>query len=1430
MSESFSATCILLGEGPLPMQCLDILTDKGFEILAFISRDEELQAQAARYDFPFLSSTCLLDRSIQPDYIFSINNGIILKPDFIARAGKLAINYHDSPLPKYAGMYAPNWALMNQENKHAVTWHVLDQGIDTGDILEQEFIDITDLEPIWSVNMKCFGAALLSFERLIRKIASGKMHRTPQNETNRSYFPLMARPFSFGLVTSDRTMKELETLQQATQYGSLNDNEFLLPHLYVGKEYYTITKYRLEVMDVKKPGTILIEKDKVGFFCNDGFVVPEQLFDRKCRSVDFREILLKEGLKAGDILNVPENPEEIATLFANLCKKEMFWKMELAKTEMLPFPFARNNSQTKERQSKKLEINFSDSLNNLIPDEDPTLSLMALFGAFMLRINDLEAGTLGFIPPNLPTTTTGLNTLFRTELPLNLNMKDVKGSKGFLLKTLNQLKTITRSGLCTVDMPLRYKSLKSVADEDFAMVLCSELPNIQTMNEHSIYVAVKSTILDISIPGKELEKGMNFFTESLKSFVSNVWMNPDAPLHGIPLLDSVKTNLMLEGINQPCGETYSMSGILSQFDKMVLQQADKPALIDGDHVFTYRKLQTESQQLANLLQQKGVKPNDIILICLPRCYGFFVAQWAILRCGAAFLPIDSSMPDDRKSFIMDDSGALYVITNESFANVFPDERTILLHELPASEETLEITPIGGDLAYLIYTSGSTGVPKGVRISHTALTSFVSAAIGTYGFTSADRVLQFSNLGFDASIEEVFCTLCSGGTLYLRNEEMLDPEVLIQFSINHEISIWDFPTAFWRQVLAATNDDSFPVSLRAIIIGGEAISNSDFENWKKHPSSKCRLFNTYGPTETTVVATVFEVTTDYLMDTNIPIGNPLPGYRVFITDKNRNLLPVYLPGELLIAGPALADGYLNRDEAQKNAFVQVAIQSQIFRCYCTGDQVFSDETGRIHYIGRTDGQLKIRGFRVEPGEIENQIMQLGGIKHCVVLGKANEKGEKQLVAFLVPLDDKTRRADTLKTECMRILPNYMIPEHFIQVSEIPMTPNGKIDKKVLLTLALPVKKKPISTKKQEITTPLQEKLIHLWRDVLEDNSLSLDDDFFENGGHSLRAVRLMASIKKELDAHLPLSSLISYPTPRTMAQALESKDTDNLWKCLVPIRAKGNKMPLYLIHGAGLNVLLYQSLGNHLDPERPIYALQAKGLDGKSALSTSIEEMAADYIEEIRKNQPQGPYAIFGFSMGGFIAFEMGRQLIEQNQEVAFLGVIDTVTTYAKEILTPLRKTMNRLRALVGKPLFFLYVLAREPWKGKIKFLHQKYRNIRGTLLYYASRFGLINNLAPKTQAQNDQPVYLSSKASVIIDTALMNYVLKPMPVTLDLFRADKQMFYIQEPKTYGWSKYAQKDVVVHNVPGEHSELFAPPNDALFAKKLTDRLNELDKNG
>lgn len=1429
MADNKSATCIILGEGQLPLQCIEVLIDRGFKILAFITRDEFTSNQVMKkYLFPVLTNPENLDNSIQPDYIFSISNGIILKPDFISKAKFFAVNYHDSPLPKYAGMYAPNWALLNHEISHAVTWHILEEGIDTGDILEQEFLDINDREPIWSLNIRCFEAALNSFGNLIDKLLVNQFNRTPQDLSKRTYYPLMSRPYNLGLVSPLRTIDEISTLYQATNYGQNYINEFLLPHIFVGSEYYVLAKCSLNSIPVAEPGFVVDIEGNKGFSCLDGVVIPEKMYDKNNRLVEFSEVLDLNGLVVGQLLQVPVEYDKIDEIFSKLCKNVRFWKDQISRTECTQWPYPGNLKFKHVRHFLVSDFDVKEKLTSIFPQENQNVVFLALTAACLVRISDQDFGSVGYIPKGLNKALKGFSSLFKNELPLNIYLNESPNAIGVTKSIIKSINKIEKSGTYTVDLPLRYPSLNSKADEIFPVVLCHEEFPEALMRDNSIYIYLNEKGLNISVPGVEYKWGSERFIEVLQSFINEFIMKPESGVCSISLYTDKNYKELINEINKPAGSIFPIVDVVSQFDLISEKFADKPAIVDGGVVYSYSTFKSDITSFSSYLSEKGVGKGDIVMICLPRGYSFFVAQLAALYCHAAFLPIDSTMPDERKIFIFNDSNSSVVITDESFKSVFPESNLILSRELTGhSIVKTFLTPEPADMAYLIYTSGSTGVPKGVKISHKALRGFVSAAIGVYDFKESDRVLQFSNLGFDASIEEVFTTLCVGGTLFLRNEEMLDPEVLLKYVSDNSITVLDFPTTFWRQVIMTSSEDNFPESVRAVIIGGEAVSNSDFELWQNHPSNKARLFNTYGPTETTVVATVFEVTSDFVIENSIPIGSPLPGYKVYITDKEHRVLPKGLQGELLISGNSVADGYLNRAEVDLKAFVTLSVDDCEERCYCSGDLVYQGENGMIYYIGRSDGQLKIRGYRVEPGEIESQIMSLGGIEQCVVIGKPNDKGEKSLIAFFVPKEGRKNSGEILKSECIKILPGYMVPDFFIEFSEIPITPNGKTDKKALLNYVIPTKKRSHSNN-TGFATQIQETLLKYWCQVLEDESLGIDDDFFENGGHSLRAVRLMSLIKKELGIHLPLSSLISYSTPRNLGDLIDSNKTDILWKCLVPIRPKGNKMPLYLIHGAGLNVLLYQSLGKMLDPDRPIYAMQAKGLDGKNEVSTSIEEMASDYIKEIKTNQPEGPYAILGFSLGGFIAYEMGQQFLKKGDNIAFLGVIDTITTFTNEDLPVLEKSAQSIKAFFGKPIFFIYALILEPWQGKIDLIKQKIKNIKNKFYYYSAKLGFnIIGYGAKVK-KDDEPVYLSSKVTVIIDSALDKYVIKKSDVTVDLFRAAKQTFYIAEKKSYGWSKYALKGVEIHNVPGEHSKMFAPPNDVVFAKILTNRLNDIEK--
>ncbi|MDO9039782.1 MAG: amino acid adenylation domain-containing protein, partial [Bacteroidota bacterium] len=415
---------------------------------------------------------------------------------------------------------------------------------------------------------------------------------------------------------------------------------------------------------------------------------------------------------------------------------------------------------------------------------------------------------------------------------------------------------------------------------------------------------------------------------------------------------------------------------------------------------SYSTFANDIENLSVTMIGMGIKPGQIVAVVIGRNYNYFTAIMATLRCGASFLPIDPTMPTERKQFFCTDAAVSLILVDNEVSDLAENIPVLDISKINKNTDAKKLQEISynpDSVAYIIYTSGSTGIPKGVKISRKALANFISGAIGLYEFTNNDHVLQFSSLAFDASIEEIFCSFCSGAGIFLRTAEMLVTDELLRFSHQHQISVWDLPTAYWRQVIQSDGylNQPLPESLRLVIIGGEAVSTTDVALWNKR-ETKHRLFNTYGPTETTVVALAFEIKGGYQPETTVPIGQPLPGYRIYIADNNRQLVPEGVAGELLVAGDSLALGYLNREPEQNKAFIWFETPDNgLQRCYCTGDLVIAGQNGLIYYQGRVDAQVKIRGYRVEPGEIEQQISSFDGVECCLVAVSTNASGEKSL---------------------------------------------------------------------------------------------------------------------------------------------------------------------------------------------------------------------------------------------------------------------------------------------------------------------------------------------------------------------------------------------------------------------------------------------------
>jgi len=854
-------------------------------------------------------------------------------------------------------------------------------------------------------------------------------------------------------------------------------------------------------------------------------------------------------------------------------------------------------------------------------------------------------------------------------------------------------------------------------------------------------------------------------------------------------------------------------------NKCAQQYPDKTAIKFHDRRLTYRELFERSNQLANLLIENNIKTGDIVAMALDRSPEMIISLLAILKSGAAYVPLDPEYPKDRVEFMLEDSSAKILLTSKKYKNHFKSAATELLIE--DALEKLVNYPIGepkvninsADLAYVLYTSGSTGKPKGVQIRHYNLVNFLMSMQKEPGMNSEDKILAVTTISFDIAGLELYLPLICGAKLILSNSDTSkDGRLLLDLVKDEKITFMQATPYTWRMMLEAGWKNHLPIK---ILCGGEALPKDLVSKLTVRSSA---LWNMYGPTETTIWSTLKLITSD----DDITIGRPIANTQVYILDEYFNNLTDGSVGEIFIAGDGVAKGYLNRPELTAEKFIDnIFSENPGEKMYRTGDLGKFKENGEIQCLGRIDHQVKVRGYRIELEEIEHALVNQPDIKEAVVIAREDNPGDPRLVAYIVLSSDA--ESSDLKTQTftwqqalMAVLPEYMVPDDFVQMTAIPITPNGKTDRK-----SLPKPDYSRVNRSSEYVAPrtdIEKQIAEIWEELMGLYKISIFDNFFTLGGRSLVAVQIMARIEQLTGKRLPLATLFEHSTIEKLALRLNVDAKSISWESLVPIKPHGSKMPLYIVHGAGLNVLLFNALAMNMDEEQPVYGLQAKGLNGIDEPLDVMEEIAANYISEIIAQNPAGPYALAGYSLGGTIAYEMARQLIAMGKEVKMLAVFDT---YAKQtdMYDPfLKRTFGRVRLFTMK-LLYSFVLFYEDPKRTLEYK---------TLIIKRRIIKLFWKLFKRKEEKHEGFFAYDNEIDEASAKAKRNYYQKPLDITVDLFRAQKRTFYMADFDYLGWREFALKGVNVHDIPGEHNTIFAPPNDEQFAIVLQhclDRVSE-----
>jgi aspartate racemase len=800
----------------------------------------------------------------------------------------------------------------------------------------------------------------------------------------------------------------------------------------------------------------------------------------------------------------------------------------------------------------------------------------------------------------------------------------------------------------------------------------------------------KATTLELNVTITEQENGLlgtmdyntdlydadtiERFLDHYKNLLQASIEHPEQTILALPMMGETQRRHILEELSgKNTSAAIPQKCLHTLFSEQARRTPDATAVEFRGATRTYRELDTRSTLLARYFRAMGVKPGQVIGICMERSLEQMVGLLGILKAGCAYVPIDPLYPQERVKFLVENSKVEMLVTLEKFKRHFSGLSTVLA--LDTGWEVAAESCAGGDevrgnpqdLAYVIYTSGSTGTPKGVMVTHQGVVNHCQNVISIFGLEPADRVLQVTSLSFDVAVQEIFPTLLAGATLVLWKEPHLsDGADFLRWVDEQKITVINLTTAYWSNIVSDLQEQraKVPASLKTTVVGGEKVVYETYLAWKELVGGKVKWINDYGLTETTITATMFSPHEEWQSSAQVvPIGRPIDNVEIYILDALRQSVPPGVYGELYVGGAGVARGYWNLPELTQQRFVPHPFSSQTeAKLYRTGDMARFLPDGNVEFLGRMDYQVKIRGYRVELGEIEAVLEKYEAVRRAVVVPRPTPRGGLQLVAYIVAGGPPPGYGE-LKAFLKTRVPDYMVPAHFVPIDEVPLTVHGKVD-----IHALPaVEGHALVNREYVAPESVAEKIaVSLWEQVLGDTGIGLQDDFFDRGGNSLLATQLISHAKALFQCDIPLKTLFEYPMLREWVEQIErlqmegetARESGEASQCLVKIRQHGDRVPLIFVHPVGGTITCYFPLVRKLREDQPFYALQAQGMFVDVSTLDTVEKMADYYLTELLAFQPHGPYRLGGWSMGGFIAYEMARRLQAAGHHIQQLVLID----------------------------------------------------------------------------------------------------------------------------------------------------------------------------
>ncbi|MFN6513547.1 MAG: amino acid adenylation domain-containing protein [Nostoc sp. CreGUA01] len=1128
-----------------------------------------------------------------------------------------------------------------------------------------------------------------------------------------------------------------------------------------------------------------------------------------------------------------------------LATKLKYWKQQLSgDLPVLQLPTDRPRPTVTTfagaKQYFTLSTTLTNALKQLSKQQDATLfmSLLAAFNILLYRYTHEEDILIGSpIANRNRAELEGMLGLFVNTLVLRNNLS---GNPTFS-ELLHRIRQVTLDAYAHQDLPFEILVEELQPERDLSRNPLYEVMFVLQNTPTSVQEVSGLTLrnldfdsgtsqLDIFLSMFESQEGLTGcleyntdifndttitqFINNFQTLLANIIANPEQRICELSLLTSAQQQQLLFNLNQTSAEYQDVS--LNQlFAHQVELTPDSIALIHQSEQLTYRQLNHQVNQLANYLQKQGVTKETLVALCLERSIDMVVGILAILKAGGAYIPLDPNYPVERLNFMLSDSQASILISHQEILEKLslssPKIVCLDIQKTEIAQQSSE-NPINiskpDNLAYIIYTSGSTGTPKGVLGTHRGTVNGLHWLWKTYPFTPEEVCCQKTAISFVDSVWEIFAPLLQGiPTVIISNATLLDSQLFIEALAHHKVTRIIVVPSLLRLLLDNYHHLIQKLSqLKLWITSGEKLSINLAKNFRElMPLAK--LINLYGSSEVSANATYYDTSLLQNEANTVPIGRPIDNTQIYVSNDKLQPTPVGVVGELYISGDGLARGYLHRPELTQERFIDNPFTPGT-KLYKTGDLVRYLSDGNLEYLGRHDEQVKIRGFRVELGEIATVITQHPDVQDSVVVVVNDAEENQRLVAYIVT--EKQDIATQLLPYLQQKLPNYMLPSAFVVLDALPLTPNGKVDKR---SLTIDEIIRPNTTKTFIAPRNFTElSLVKLWQNLLKTSPIGVTDNFFNLGGHSFLAVRLMAQIQDRFGHNLTLSTLFENPTIEKLAAIVSQPFRESSDSPVVAINSSGSKIPFFCIHGAGGGINHYINLSRRLGEDYRFYALEHNP-DTEEPEILSVEETANYYLQEIRKIQPNGPYFLGGHCYGGVLAFEMAQQLQKQGETVDLLVVIDAILSE------------TRIESTKDDDAKFLLRMAESMKTDNNIDFSLSFEELRDLSL--KEQLDLINQKAnfafTETEIKDFIRYYKLFKVHV---QAMRDYVPLFYPDSLTLFRAKEEIIHdFESPEFHtddpllGWGKCSHQPIKVIEVPGDHFSIFIEPHIQELAKNL-----------